>query len=78
MDVSEFGYGVALVNDCKYGYAVQGNRMTLSLLRAPTEPDGEADQGSHDFSFGILPHTGTYAESDVQTVAHAFNAPLQG
>ena len=77
-DVSEFGYGVALVNDCKYGYAVQGNTMTLSLLRASTEPDGEADQGPHEFSFGILPHAGTYAESDVQTVAHAFNTPLQG
>lgn len=77
-DYSEYGYGVALVNDCKYGYAVQGNVMTLSLLRASTEPDGEADQGPHRFSFGVYPHVGTYAESDVQAVAHAFNNPLQG
>ena len=77
-DYSEFGYGVAIINDCKYGYAAQGNVMTISLLRASTSPDGEADQGGHKFSFAVYPHTGTYAESDVQVVAHAFNNPLQG
>ena len=77
-DYSEFGYGVAIVNDCKYGYAAQGNVMTISLLRASTAPDEQADQGPHDFSFGVYPHAGTYAESDVQLVAHAFNNPMQG
>ena len=78
VDYSEYGYGVAILNDCKYGAAAQGNVVTLSLLRAPTSPDEEADQGEHDFSFGIYPHVGTYAESDVQAVGHAFNNPLQG
>ncbi|KAJ3088221.1 Alpha-mannosidase 2C1, partial [Physocladia obscura] len=34
-DLSEFGFGVSLLNDCKYGYAIKGNIMRLSLLRAP-------------------------------------------
>ncbi|ORX40242.1 alpha-mannosidase [Kockovaella imperatae] len=76
-DYSEFGYGVAILNDCKYGYAAQGNLLSLSLLRGTNSPDGEADQGGHRFSFAVYPHEGTYAESDVQVVAHAFNNPLQ-
>ena len=35
-DLSEFGYGVALINDCKYGHSVtHRNVLNLSLLRAP-------------------------------------------
>ena len=34
-DLSEPGYGVALLNDCKYGYDIHGNVMRLSLLREP-------------------------------------------
>lgn len=77
-DYSEFGYGVALLNDCKYGYNVQGNVMTLSLLRASTMPDQEADQGGQEFSFALYPHLGKYAESDVEAVSRAFNNPLKG
>lgn len=77
VDLSEFGYGVALITDCKYGYACQGQTVQLSLLRGPTQPDPEADQGRHEFSFALYPHLGTYAESDVQIVAHCFNSPLQ-
>ena len=51
--------------------------MTLSLLRGPTEPDPEADQGKQEFSFAIYPHLGTHESSDVQQVAHAFNNPLK-
>ena len=77
-DYSEFGYGVAILNNCKYGYATQGNVMTLSLLRSPTMPDPECDQGKHEFAFAIYPHAGGYGDSDVQMVAHAFNHPLKG
>ncbi|ORY32631.1 alpha-mannosidase [Naematelia encephala] len=76
-DLSEYGYGVALVNESKYGYAVQGNIMRLSLLRAPLRPDPTCDQGRQEFAFAIYPHLGTYVESDVQVVAHAFNSPLE-
>ncbi|WOO79962.1 Alpha-mannosidase [Vanrija pseudolonga] len=76
-DLSEFGYGVALLNDCKYGYATAGNVVTLSLLRGPRMPDPDTDMGAHAFSFGIYPHVGTFAESDVPHVAAAFNNPLK-
>ena len=69
---------MAILNESKYGYATEGNVMRLSLLRAPTLPDADADQGEHAFAFAIYPHAGTFEESDVAEVAEAFNAPLRG
>jgi alpha-mannosidase len=37
-DLSESGFGVAVLNDCKYGYATHANVIRLSLLRSPTSP----------------------------------------
>lgn len=31
MDLSEHGFGLALLNDCKYGASVHGNVLSLSL-----------------------------------------------
>ncbi|GAA5842560.1 hypothetical protein JCM5353_008469, partial [Sporobolomyces roseus] len=75
-DVSEFGYGVALLNDCKYGHAVEGGTVRLSLLRAATIPDAEQDQGNHEFSFALYPHRSSFLSSDVPLVARHFNYPL--
>ncbi|KAL8280086.1 hypothetical protein RQP46_007416 [Phenoliferia psychrophenolica] len=74
-DLSEFGYGVALLNDCKYGYACEGSVLRLSLLRSSTVPDADQDQGLHTFSFAVLPHRGSFAESDVPVAGWLFNAP---
>ncbi len=76
-DLSEPGYGVALLNDCKYGYDIQGNVMRLSLLRAPGWPDPESDQGSHRFAYALFPHAGDLREAGVVAEAEAFNLPLQ-
>jgi len=74
-DLSEGGYGISLLNDCKYGYSTQGNVLTLSLLRAPTEPDPEADQGAHRFTYALYPHAGDWRQG---TLMHArrLNHPL--
>ncbi|MDH7570868.1 MAG: glycoside hydrolase family 38 C-terminal domain-containing protein, partial [Armatimonadota bacterium] len=57
-DLSEGDYGVALLNDCKYGYDVRGNVLRLSLLRAPKNPDPNADMGRHLFTYALYPHPG--------------------
>jgi alpha-mannosidase len=75
-DLSETGYGVALLNDSKYGYDVHGNVMRLSLLRAPGWPDPEADRGHHSFAYALLPHRGTFQDAGVAAEAEAFNVPL--
>ncbi|KAF8604347.1 glycoside hydrolase family 38 protein [Ceratobasidium sp. AG-I] len=75
-DFSEYGYGVAILSESKYGFAVTGNVLRISLLRAATSPDAEQDQGEHAFSWAVMPHLGHFLESDVPQVAYAFNSPL--
>jgi len=75
-DLSEAGFGVALLNDCKYGHATHGNVMRLSLLRSPKSPDPVADMGRHEFRYALLPHAGDFRQGDVVRRAYAFNTPL--
>ena len=75
-DLSEPGYGVALLNESKYGYDILGHTIRLSLLRAPGFPDPEADQGSHHFAYALLPHEGDLRDAGVIAEAEHFNLPL--
>jgi len=75
-DLSEPGYGVALLNDCKYGHDIQGNVLRLSLLRAPVSPDPLADRGRHEFTYALLPHAGDIRQGRVIEEAYALNVPL--
>jgi alpha-mannosidase len=75
-DLSEGDYGVALLNDCKHGYDIHDSVMRLSLLRAPTAPDREADRGRHEFVYALLPHAGDFRKGGVIEQACALNMPL--
>ena len=59
-DLSEQGYGVALLNDGKYGHHAHGNELGLSLLRSPVYPDPLADEGQHSFTYALFPHAGDW------------------
>lgn len=76
-DLSEGDYGVALLNDGKYGYDISGNVMRLSLLRASTAPDPIADHGAHEFTYSLLPHPGDFRLGQVVSQGYALNNPLQ-
>src|SRR5207302_1858516 len=76
-DLGETGYGVALLNDCKYGYDILGSVMRLSLLRAPTHPDPAADLGKHRFTYALMPHPGDFREAGVIAAAEDLNNPLR-
>ena len=76
-DLSDREHGIAILNDCKYGYRVKGNVIELALLRATRFPDDKADIGEHDFTYSFLPHVGALHESDVMDEAARLNrAPL--
>uniref|UniRef100_A0A8C1SDX2 Alpha-mannosidase 2C1 n=1 Tax=Cyprinus carpio TaxID=7962 RepID=A0A8C1SDX2_CYPCA len=75
-DLSEHGFGVALLNDSKYGYSIHENIMTLSLLRAPKAPDANADMGSHNFTYALMPHTGLFQDASIIQYAYNLNFPL--
>lgn len=75
-DLSEPGYGVALLNDSKYGYDIAGNVIRLSLLRSPTWPDPVADRGRQRFVYSLFPHRGDLRQAGVIDAAYDLNVPL--
>jgi alpha-mannosidase len=76
-DVSEKGYGVALLNDCKYGYDIKDSVLRLTLLKSAVHPDPEQDQGQHAFTYALYPHTGDFVEGGVVQEAWELNNPLR-
>lgn len=76
IDLSEGDYGVALLNDCKYGYDVHDATMRLTLLRGPISPDPLGDLGQHEFTYSLLPHAGGWFEGGVGRAAYELNNPL--
>jgi alpha-mannosidase len=75
VDLSEGGYGVSLLNDCKYGHDIQGQVIRLSLLRGTTMPDPGADLGQQRFAYSLFPHLGDLDESTA-AASYELNDPL--
>ncbi|MBV9789904.1 MAG: alpha-mannosidase [Chloroflexi bacterium] len=76
IDLSESGYGVALLNDSKYGHDLHMNVLRLTLLKSGVNPDPNADQGLHRFTYSLLPHAGDWREGEVVRRAAELNTPL--
>lgn len=75
-DLSEGAYGVAMLNDCKYGYDIKGNVMRLTLLRASRSPGKNVDTGQkHLFTYSLLPHVGDYRNGVVRS-GYELNVPV--
>ena len=75
-DLSEHGFGVALLSAATYGWSTLGGEMRMTLLRSPRWPDPDADRGAHELSFAVFPHAGGWQEAGVTAEALRFNAPL--
>ncbi len=93
VDLSQRDYGVALLNDSKYGHRVKGHTIELNLLRSVPYPgtqvaapedvlaDGShpafSDQNDLTFRYAILPHAGDLVTGKVIQQAYEFNIPLR-
>ena len=75
-DLSEPGYGAALLNDGKYGHHAVGNELGITLLRAPVYPDPLADEGVQSFTYALYPHAGSWLDGGVLMEAEDLNRPL--
>ena len=78
VDLAEHGFGVALLNDGKYGHHALGNEIGISLLRSPVNPDALADEGFQSFTYALLPHSGDWLTGGVLAEAEDLNQPLLG
>lgn len=77
IDLSEPDYGVALLNDCKYGHRAEGGELDLNLLRSSSYPDPEADRAEHIFTYSLYPHQGDHAAAEVYKRGYELNVPLR-
>lgn len=71
MDLSEGGYGVSLMNDCKYGHSAIDRSMAITLVKSGTEPNPETDREEHFITYSLYPHLGSWQEAN--TVQESFN-----
>ncbi len=76
VDISETGYAVAFLNDCKYGHDVMEDTIRLTLIKSAVDPDYSADLGYHEFTYSLYPHTEEWYQSDLEMEAFDLNNPL--
>ena len=72
-DISDGGYGMSLLNDCKYGHSADGSTLKLTLLKSPTWPYADADLGKHEFTYSLLPHKGDYRMGETVKESYKLN-----
>jgi alpha-mannosidase len=75
VDLSETDFGVAVVNESKYGYSLNNNDIGLSLLKGATYPDPDADKGKHKIAYALYTHEGSANASTVANFAYKYNNP---
>lgn len=73
VDISENGYGVALLNDCKYGFSADGTTVSLTALKCASYPDPTADEGMHSFTYSLLAHSGSLYDAGVIKESYKLN-----
>ena len=76
-DLSEHGFGTALLSESKYGFSCYAGDLRMTLLRSPKSPAPEADMGPHEFAYALLPHAGGWCVGGVLCVVVLFNSPLR-
>lgn len=78
MDISEFGFGVSLLNDSKYGYSIKNNNIEISLLKPGKSPNKICDIENHKFLYSLYPHLGSWQQGSTHKEAECLNEPLVG
>ena len=68
--------GCALLNDCKYGYSLDGSTLRVTLLRSSYEPDPLPELGEHEIRLALVPHGRTIATAELFRMGASFNLPL--
>ena len=75
VDLAEPDFGVAVLNNGRYGHGLLGDSIRVSLARAAKYPDPGADHGRHSVTLALLPHGPGLA--DVVAEAERLELPLR-
>ena len=75
VDVAEPAFGVAVLDDGRYGHALFDGAVRVSLARAARYPDPLPDQGRHEVTVSLFPHGPGLA--DVVAEAERLDLPVR-
>lgn len=76
IDLAGNSFGVALLNNGKYGFDVNGNLLRMSVVRGARDMDPRMDEGIHAFDYAIYSHKGDWRDGDVTQAALELNQPM--
>lgn len=76
VDMADNEGGLALLNDCKYGYKIWNNTLDLCLLRSQNCPYEHGDQGIHHFTYSLFAHTEDVIRGNVVKEGYFLNYPM--
>ena len=76
IDLSRPDYGVAILNDSRYGYRATANCISINLLRSQHVPGEMADRGHHSIHCAVYPHNGDEIAGNVQKIAYEYNVSV--
>jgi alpha-mannosidase len=77
-DLGDGKNGFSILTENKYGYDAKGNVLRLTLLRSPTDPDPNADQGEHHFTYALYPHGGDWKQALSMRQGFDYDYRLEG
>ncbi len=86
IDVGEPGFGVALLNDGRYGHDVTRDRtddgagcttMRITVAKGAEYPDPDADRGRHSFTYAVMPHAGQLRKHGVVAEGYRLDQPVR-
>ena len=76
-DIGNKDFGVSILTQGKHGFDASPNHLRLTLLKSPNWPDPQADRGTHQFTYAIYPHPGTWQQARTIHYARELNiAPV--
>jgi alpha-mannosidase len=76
-DMSEGEYGVAILNDGRYGIAAEQSSFGLSIAKTPIYPDYATENEPSTFTFSLYPHPGDWRKALIDRRAYELNAPIR-
>ncbi|MBE5742612.1 MAG: alpha-mannosidase, partial [Clostridiales bacterium] len=75
-DKSENNYGVAILNDGKYGFGVDDGDLSMTVLKSGSFPFDGASDFIPTFTYSILPHKGNRCNGGIVEKSYLLNRPF--
>ena len=76
VDVSENNYGVAILNDGKYGFGSLGGELSVTLVKSGGFPFEGASDKVPTFTYSIVPHQGNGCNGGIVEKSYVLNRPM--